>query len=113
LCDYQPQNTPGASNQEQAGTDKEKKRLDFEAQFPNVNYDSPDPDLNDPDKLARRKEKNRHYDKHSFGLSDPTPRVNETSIETEWSLHVEALPVAQSEDILVGEVLKAEAHLSK
>lgn len=102
----------GISTQEQTDSEKVKKRLDFEAQFPIVNYDALDPELSDPEKHAKRKAKNNRYDKYSFGLSDPTPRVNETSIETEWSLHVEALPAAQSEVVLVGEVIKASAHLS-
>lgn len=102
----------GAADQGQTDSERVKRRVEFEAQFPIVNYDAPDPELNDPEKHARRKAKNRHYDNYSFGLSDPTDSVNETSIETEWSLHLEPLPAAQSEVILVGEVLKAGAHLS-
>jgi hypothetical protein len=102
----------GALAQAQTDPDKLKKRLDFEAQFPAANYDAQDPELSDPEKHARRKAKNSRYDKYSFGLSDPTPRVNETSIETEWSLHLDPLPAARSDVVLVGEVIKASAHLS-
>ena len=54
----------GASSH-QTDTEKEKKRLDFEAQFPVVNYDALDPELNDPEKHARRKTKNSRYDNYS------------------------------------------------
>lgn len=108
----QAPNRTGASAQEPTDAEKVKNRIDFEAQFPVVNYDAPDAELNDPEKHPKRKAKNRRYDDYSFGLSDPTPRVNETSIETEWSLHIAALPAAQSEVVIVGEVLKAGAHLS-
>lgn len=101
-----------APAQDQTDSEKLKKRLDFEAQFPVADYDAQDAELSDPEKHARRKAKNSRYDKYSFGLSDPTPRVNETSIETEWSLHLDALPAAQSDVVLVGEALNASAHLS-
>lgn len=100
------------ANQQRTDEEKAEQRNDFEAQFPSVDYDAPNSELNDPEKRAKRKVKNNHYDKYSFGISDPTPRVNETSVETEWSLHVSPLPVEESELVLVGEVLKAEAHLS-
>jgi hypothetical protein len=108
----QAPNRTGALAQGPADAEKVNSRLDFESRFPVVNYDAPDVDSNDPEKHAKRKAKNRRYDDYSFGLSDSSPHVNETSIETEWSLHVEALPAAQSEVVLVGEVIKAVAHLS-
>lgn len=109
---YQSTNGRGASGQKQSIEERVKDRLEFEAQFPVVKYDDPDPDNDNPEKRAKRKAKNQHYDKYSFGLSDPTPRVNETSIESEWSLHLDALPFAQSRLILIGEVINAGAHLS-
>lgn len=97
-----------------AQTDAEKavRRLDFESRYPVVDYSAPQPDLNDPEKAGRRKNKSRRYDKYSFGISDPNPRVTETSVETEWSLHVPAIPVGLSEVIIIGDIQKAEAFLS-
>jgi hypothetical protein len=108
----QAPNGTGTFAQRPADAERVKDRLDFESQFPVVNYDAPDAELNDPEKHAGRKAKNRRYDGYSFGLGDPSPHINETSIETEWSLRVEALPAAQSEVVLVGEVIKTGAHLS-
>jgi hypothetical protein len=85
-------------------------RKERERKFPAVDYEAPEPA--DPEKKARRKLKNSRYDKFGFAIKDSSPRVGEESLENHWSLHVEPIPAAQSDGIVVGEVLSGEAHLS-
>lgn len=89
---------------------QQKKQAELEEQFPVVDYDAPEV-TNDPEKLARRKEKNRHFDKRSLVYQDPTPRISEVARIIE-GYDVPALPIAQSSLIIMGEILDSRAHLS-
>lgn len=89
---------------------QQKKQAELEAQFPIVDYDAPEV-TNDPEKLARRKEKNKHFDKRRLVYQDPTPRVSEVARIIE-GYDVPALPIAQSSLIISGEILDSRSHLS-
>lgn len=98
------------SGKQQPKEESYKQRLEFESQFPVVDYDAPE--SADPEKRAKRKIKNKRYDKLDFGINDPTPNIGRTSIENDWALHVTPLPAGQSEVVVVGDVQEAETHLS-
>jgi hypothetical protein len=107
---------PPGQNRQQRVLDQElidrqqKKQAELEAQFPTVDYDAPEVG-NDPDEVARRKEKNSRYDKRHFVSKDPNPGVSESAVILE-GYSVPALPAEQSSLITVGEVLDSHAHLS-
>lgn len=100
----------GPSNEQQQKNDKNARMIERRNRYPVVDYDAPEPA--EPEKRAARKIKNGYYDKSGFAVKDPSPRVDEESLENEWSLHVPALPATQSNAVLIGEVLASEAHIS-
>jgi hypothetical protein len=56
--------------------------------------------------------KNSRYDKSRLVGDDSRPDIGEVSLTYDWEVNVPALPVGQSDVIVAGEVLDAEAHLS-
>jgi hypothetical protein len=99
-----------SNNPSQTLIEQQKKKQDeLNSQFPVVDYD--EPDITDQAKLAKLKEKNRHFDKKNLVSQDPTPRVAEAARMVEGA-DVPALPVRQSVLIIIGDVLDAQAHLS-
>jgi hypothetical protein len=99
-----------ASNERQQQNDNNTRRLERRNRYPAVDYDASEPI--EPEKRAARRAKNSFYDKSGFAVKDPSPRVDEESLENEWSLYVPALPVTQSNIIIIGEILGSEAHIS-
>jgi hypothetical protein len=106
-------------NQEQGQTsdtrnqrliEEQKKQTELEAQFPTVDYDAPEA-TNDPEKSARRKETNKHFDKKGLVYRDPTTRISEVARIIE-GYDVPALPIAQSSLIISGGVVNSQAYLS-
>jgi len=97
------------SHPEQSSTSQKKRQDDLKSQFPIVDYDGPE--IADKEKLAKRKEKNRHFDKKNLVNEDPTPRITEAARIVEGA-DLPALPAGQSNLILIGEVLDAQAYLS-
>lgn len=87
-----------------------RERLEFEKQFPAVEFDKPEPA--DPEERAKRKKKNKRYDNGGFAIRDPDPSIGEQSGQYDWELYTEALPAGQSNVVVVSEVLTAEAYLS-
>ncbi|HWW74182.1 MAG TPA: hypothetical protein VNZ44_02230 [Pyrinomonadaceae bacterium] len=57
-----------------------------------VDYDAPEK-TTDPEELARRKEKSKHFDNRNLVSKDPTDRITETDLTLE-GYYVPALPVA-------------------
>ncbi|MDQ3805725.1 MAG: hypothetical protein M3416_18085 [Acidobacteriota bacterium] len=98
------------SPNERQQEERYNRRKERERKFPAVDYEAPEPA--EPEKRAKRKLKNSRYDRFGFAIEDPSPRTGEESLESEWQLHVESIPAAQSDSIVVGEVLSGEAHLS-
>lgn len=107
----QPNQHPGTPNQFPVnGDERKKKHAEFRSHFPVVDYDAPE-DARDPEKIAGRKERNKHFDNRGLVSSDPTPRITE-SARTIEGYDVPAFPVTQSSLIILGEVLDTQAHLS-
>lgn len=102
--------TQSSNSQSQALIDQQKKKQDnLRSQFPVVHYS--EREGADRDQLARRKEKNSHFDKRNLVNEDPNPLVTEAARTIE-GIDTPALPVAQSSLILLGDVLDSQAHLS-
>lgn len=94
---------------------------EFKQQFPIADYDAPE--SADPEKRAKRIAKNRRYDNRSLvsrelPISDDEERMvvidpPPPGLPGTRSFIVESgLPAAESEIVVVGEILGAEAHLS-
>jgi hypothetical protein len=107
----QPGQSSNAPSQRRINVDElRKKDAELRSHFPVVDYDAPE-NTTDPEILARRKERNKHFDNRNLVSRDPTPRVTETALTLE-GYYVPALPVTQSGLIISGEVLDSQAHLS-
>lgn len=109
------QNSSPTKQQKEEERDKrrleyDKRRLELEKEFPTVDYEVPD--SGDSEKRAKRKIKNSRYDSHRLVGDGSRPDIGETSLTYDWEFTVPALPAGQSDVIVVGEVLNAEAHLS-
>ena len=74
--------------------------------------DSEEAQPNDPIKRAKLKKQKERYD-HDAPFTNPGPTDVELSFRPEWQFNFPALPVAQSDVIVIGQVLTAEAHRSR
>ena len=83
---------------------------DREDRYPVVDADEPDP--SDPVKRGKLKRQKLHYDKNA-PFSPPGPKDAGVAFLPEWQFNFPALPVANSDAIVIGEVLTAEAHRSE
>jgi len=102
------QNAP-AQNPKPRGT-KDWEGQDFETQFPTVDLESPEP--TDPDKRIKRQSKGKRYDGVHLVSGQSSQTVNESVLDNHWQERVAALPVAESNIIVVGEALSSDAYLS-
>jgi hypothetical protein len=90
-----------------------QKRPDYRIvneRFPTADYT--EPDLPDPEKNAKRKEKQKRYNDGEWVFT----RVNNPEVEeSALSQHISfpPLPVNESEIIVIGTIFSAEAHLSE
>lgn len=87
-----------------------QRRQEFESQFPVVDYD--EPESADPEIWEKRKLKSTRYDNRRRVSSTAGVPGNDISGYFTEVPPPPAIPVAESEIIVVGEVLNAEAHLS-
>jgi hypothetical protein len=97
-------NSVGRGSQQREAHERRKDR------FPVAEYDAPEDA--DPDKRKERKGKGRRYDNSAFVRKQSSTDITETVFNTEWYQGAEALPVRQSQKIVVGVVIGSEAHLS-
>ena len=79
--------------------------------YPVVDHDEPEPP--DPVKRAKLKQQKRRFDKDAPFFTRPGPQDQEIAFRPEWQFNFPALPVAQSDAIVIGQVLHAEAHRSE
>jgi hypothetical protein len=93
----------GVPSQDRAGPN-------FKSQFPVVDLESPEPP--DNGEREKRKSKGKRYDNYGLVEQEPSDTIDETVRENHWQDRVEALPVGQSAAVVVGEVVRASAHLS-
>ena len=68
-------------------------------------------ELSDPIKKAKLKKQKQRYNKDA-PFTNPGPNDEELAFRPEWQFNFPALPIAKSEAIVIGEVLKGEAHRS-
>lgn len=101
----------GQSGGEGMPPDKQRQREEFESQFPVTDFDSQEPA--DPDKRNLRRRKSSRHDNNRFvNKSDATGGAVESVFFDERDFGLPALPVSQSEAILLGSVVDAQAYLS-
>jgi len=97
---------PESVNQE----DEAAARRALHARFPSVEYD--EQQSSDPAERAKRSKRNKHYDGRRLVMENPSPSGTATIVDSEVFFELPALPVDESDWILIGDVLSAEAHLS-
>lgn len=92
----------------------QQNRADYKKvneRFPTADYD--EQDLPDPDKNAKRKAKQKRYNDGDWVDSRGDPGVDEAALTLEPHFIFPALPVAESEIVVVGTIGTAQAHLSE
>jgi hypothetical protein len=80
--------------------------------FPTADYDG-EQDLTDPEKNAKRKKKQKRYNDFALVSSHVSEGVDEAAFFPEPHLTFPALPVAESEMVVIGTIGDAQAHLSE
>jgi hypothetical protein len=93
----------------QKTTDDYKK---IKERFPTADYDDKQ-DLPDPQKNAKRKAKQKRYNDTDLVASHVEPGVDEAALFLEPHFTFPALPVAESEVVVVGTIGTAQALLSE
>jgi len=96
-------------------TPSQKNRDDYKKineRFPTADYNDKQ-DLPDPEKNAKRKEKQNRYDDTELVASHVEPGVDEAALFLEPHFTFPALPVAESEIVVVGTIGTAQALLSE
>jgi hypothetical protein len=83
---------------------------DREDRYPVVESEEVEP--SDPIKRAKLRKQKQRYDKDA-PFRHPGPNHGEIAFRPEWQFDFPALPVAQSDAIVIGRVLHAEAHRSE
>src|SRR5215210_5511392 len=96
-------------------TASQKNRDDYKKineRFPTADYDD-EPDLPDSQKNAKRKEKQKRYNDFELVSSHVSEGVDEAAFFPEPHLTFPALPVAESEIVVIGTIGTAQAHVSE
>ncbi len=78
--------------------------------LPVANYEAAEPV--DPIERAKRRAKNNRYDRQSSEVIKEAPYPLEAIWSSYWSRGLPSIPVLQSDAIIIGEVVDAQAHLS-
>lgn len=87
---------------------EQPQAADFQ-HFPIVDYLAPEPA--DPAERAKRAEKGK---KHNLKYMNPIDeRVDSMYLQIDWDTKLSALPVEQSDAVVIGRVTKAQAYLSE
>lgn len=86
---------------------KEQQRLDFINQFPIADYAASLPP--NPEERAKRQSKSRKYDKSIISVNEQDQIV---SSAIHWASGLSAIPVDDSDAVVVGEITDAQAFLS-
>lgn len=101
----------GQSEGEGTPPDKQRQREEFESRFPVTDFESQEPA--DPDKRnSRRRKSGRHDNSHFVNKGDAAGGSVESVFFDERDSGLPAVPVSQSEAVLVGSVVDAQAYLS-
>lgn len=83
--------------------DSEQQKIEFESQFPLVDYTMPE--SSDPKEHAKAKK----YDKSPIEIDESSDNITSSQ---HWANGLSALPVDRSDAVVLGEVIDAQAHLS-
>jgi hypothetical protein len=81
---------------------------ELKRQFPKVDYDAAEP--SDPNERKKRKEKGKRFDKLGGVSSEPTRYSS--GLRNHWEINLPALPIAQSNAVVVARTLSRTAYLS-
>lgn len=100
----------GSVTGQQNGLPSSTPLYDREDRFPVVVSDEVEP--GDPVKRAKLKRQKQRYD-NDAPFSNPGPKDAEIAFRPEWQFDFPALPAAESDAVVIGEVLSAEAHRSE
>jgi hypothetical protein len=108
----QGQDKTSLTNTNQKDSSKlEQKRKEFDSQFQTAQYDAPEEA--DPEKKTKRKLKNKRYDNRGGLVSNDMPvDEGEERMLITHSDSIAGLPASESEIVVVGEVLDAQAYVS-
>lgn len=98
--------TVPARNNPARGQQQDFSMAEFESQFPVTDVNKSEPA--DPDERARRRAKGKKY----YSGMPITDSGNRITVSSEWDVYLPALPVSESDLILIGEVVDAQAYLS-
>ncbi|HWS52485.1 MAG TPA: hypothetical protein VN228_00050 [Pyrinomonadaceae bacterium] len=82
-------------------------RAEFESQFPVADFDKPEPV--DPERRARWRAKGKKYAGIGIRITDGDEVV---TVQNEWDIGLSALPVAESDLVVLGEVTEARAYIT-
>ena len=88
-----------------------RKYQDHRDRYPVVDAEEPEP--SDEIKRAKLKLQKQRYDKDAPFYSEVGPDDGEVAFRPEWQFDFPALPVAQSDAVVIGKVLAAQAHRSR
>ncbi|HEX8922418.1 MAG TPA: hypothetical protein VF766_13165 [Pyrinomonadaceae bacterium] len=91
----------------QKDEERYKQRLELEQQFPIVDFTAPEP--SDPVELTKRRRIGKKHDKADLSIDERADTIMST---LDWAVGLPALPVAQSQAIVIGEIINAQAYLS-
>jgi hypothetical protein len=102
--------TSGVPAQDNSAAGKQQKvdKTEFESQFPLVDFNKPEP--SDQKKRSRWEAKGKKYKGVGLSVTEDSGLI---TFNTEWDVGLPALPVAKSDLIVIGEVVDAEALLSR
>ena len=100
-----------AQNQNLSSNTKDEKIKERLSKLPIVDYDAPEP--SDPEKRSKRRAKSKTYNDPHGRKINPSKAVTGAS-RSEWEFGLaSALPVAQSNAVIIGKVINAQAYLSE
>ena len=88
-----------------------RKYQDHRDRYPVVDAEEREP--TDEIKRAKLKLQKQRYDKDAPFYRDVDPEDGEVAFRPEWQFDFPALPVAQSDAVVIGKVLAAQAHRSQ
>ncbi|HEX8070428.1 MAG TPA: hypothetical protein VF546_10785 [Pyrinomonadaceae bacterium] len=86
---------------------REQQQGEAASQLPVADYDAPEPP--DPETRTRRRARGKKFDNSRLAVD---PSYESTTITSNGVAHLPALPVAQSNTIVLGQVTAAQAYLS-
>ena len=106
------QSSPQVTRTEGTPPQQKPTEADFMSQFPVADYDPPEE--YDTEKKAKRELKNKRYDNRLRLVTDELPfdEVEQDVIIKDDLGSIPAIPAGESEIVIVGEVLDAQAYVS-